>query len=143
MPKTWIFFIVVGLPLVVWVALRDIGLVELLWYQGYEQLYYTLSALRANAHFQEFFGGWPLPVFTLTVMVYWSSDGEAETIESQFYLLPLAYVPFSVFGTMLVNREFDAALFYIHPFVLIPAGYLYLLPWILFVRVFNKLNLLL
>lgn len=141
MPKTWLYFIAACLPLIFRAMLLDIGVVEWFWYHGYENTYYFLSNLRVNENFIKYWGGWPLPVFIVTVIVYWMADFDEIAIPHQFLLLPIAYVPFSVFGTMLVNREFDVTLLYFHPLVLIPTGYLYLFPWIVFVWVFDKLGL--
>lgn len=141
MPKTWLYFIALTLPLIFRVLLLDIGVVEWFWYHGYENTYYFLRDLRANSYFQEYWGDWPLPIFVMTVIVYWMADFDEEAISRQFLLLPIVYVPFSVIGTMLVSREFDVTLLYLHPLVLIPTGYLYILPWVVFVWVFDKLGL--
>lgn len=141
MPKIWLYFIAVALPLLLRALLLDIGVVEWFWYQGHENTYYFLRDLRINPSFLEYCGGWPLPVFLFTVIAYWTADFDEIAIPHQFWLLPIAYVPFSVFGTMLVNREFDASLLYLHPLVLIPSGYLYILPWVIFIWVFEKLRL--
>lgn len=141
MPGTWIYFIALGLPLLLRTLLWPDTVVEWFWYQGHEEAYHFLSRLRVNPHFLEYWGGWPLPVFIITVFIYWAAEYDEESIARQFLLLPLAYVPFSVFGTMLERLEFDASLLYLHPLILIPTGYLYVLPWVVFVWVFSKLRL--
>ena len=141
MPKTWLYFIALGMLLVGRALLLNVGFVEWLWYSGHEQLYYTLGSLRVNKSFLNYWGGWPLPVFIITVFAYWYIEYDEETISRQFLLLPLAYAPFSVFGTMLTRLEFDASLFSIHPLVVIPIGYLYILPWALAARMFEKFRL--
>lgn len=143
MPKTWLYFIALAVPVILRALLLPEAAVNWLWYRGYEDAYYFFSALRINPHFLKYWGGWPLPVFVLTVYAYWMAEFDEEAIARQFLLLPIAYAPFSVFGTMLARLEFDISLLYLHPLVLIPTGYLYLLPWILFIWVFGKLRLVL
>lgn len=143
MPKTWIYFIALVLPLLLRALLLPTALVEVLWYRGYEDAYYFFSALRINPNFLEYWGGWPLPVFVITVLSYWTAEYDEEVISRTFLLLPIAYVPFSVFGTMLTKLEFNASLLYLHPLVLIPTGYLYILPWVIFVWILEKMRLVL
>jgi hypothetical protein len=142
MPKAWIYYIAVLFPLVIRVLVLDIGFAEWLWYRGHEDAYYFFSNLATNPLFLDFLGGWPLPVFVATVLCYWTMDEDHEAIPTQFLLLPIVYVPFSIIGNALSKLTFDVTTLYSHPLVLIPAGYLYLVPWIMFVHVFCKLRLL-
>ena len=141
MPRTWIYSIALVLPMLFSILVLYTPFVDWLWYQQHEGAYYLLSALKVNPWFVEFLGGWGLPVFTCTVVAYWQMDHDDDAIASQFMLLPIAYVPFSIIGAMLTKLQFDATFFYTHPLVVIPVGYLYLFPWMLFVWVFSKLRL--
>jgi hypothetical protein len=141
MPRMWIYFIALALPLAFRIVVVNTGLDEWLWYQRYPDAYYILSALKVNPLFLETLALWPLAFFTGTMFFYWTIDLDDEAIASQFLLLPIIYVPFSILGTWVLNWGFDFTLFYKHPLVLIPAGYLYLFPWIVFVWVFSKLRL--
>lgn len=142
MPKAWIYYIALILPLLFSVLVSSTFFTNWLWYAGYEDMYYFLTALSVNPMFLEFVGGWPFVVFVGTVICYWRMDEDHDAIDKQFFLLPLVYVPFSIIGTALTNLSFDASTLYSHPLVIIPGGYMYLLPWILFVWVFTKLRLL-
>lgn len=142
MPKAWIYYIALLLPLVIRLVLVNTLFLNWLWYAGYEEAYYYLSTLSVNPMFQEFAGVWPLTIFVGTVYTYWFMDEDYDAIPKQFLLLPLVYVPFSIIGTTLVNRAFEASMLFTHPIVIIFGGYLYVLPWVLFVWVFCKLHLL-
>ena len=89
----------------------------------------------------EFVGGWPLPVFVISAFIYWSNEDNEHDIGTQFLLLPLAFLPFSIIGTMLQEQAFNLSKFMIYPLIIIPAGYMYVTPWVLFVYVFTKLKL--
>ncbi len=142
MPSTWIYFIALVLLLVLRVAVIDTTLfAEWLWYRGQPDAYYFVLSLRDNQQLLEFVGGWPLPMFVVTVFAYWIMDDDEKDMGVQFLMLPLVFVPFSIVGHTLVHRAFDVTTLYIHPLVLLPAGYLYVLPWMLFVWVFTKLKL--
>lgn len=141
MPRTWIYFIALVLPLAFSLVVLYSGLAEWLWYRGDAERYYLLAGLRENDFFREFLGGWALPVFTGSVFAFWLIDYDDEAIAAQFLLLPLVYAPFSIIGAWLANWHFDVTLLFIHPLVVIPVGYLYVFPWVLFVAVFARLRL--
>ena len=141
MPKAWIYYIAVFIPFVVSVVIAHTGFVEWLWYNGHEDAYYFWSALRVNPMFVDFVGGWPLPVFICTVLIYWSMEADADTMSKQFLLLPIVYVPFSIVGNALSRFTIDTSTLYAYPLVLLPAGYLYILPWVCFIWIFTKLHL--
>lgn len=142
MPSTWIYYIALGLLLVGRVVAVDVpGVPEWLWYQGYERLYYSTIALRGNISFLEYFGGWPLPLFIGTVFCYWAMEGDEENIPRQFLLLPIFFVVFSVAGAVLFKHQLSLSILWVHPLVVIPSGYLYILPWMAFVWMFTKLRL--
>jgi hypothetical protein len=141
MPRTWIYFTALILPLVAHLIVLDTRFVlERLWYAGYTDYYNMLNELSVHPTIVEFFGGWPLPVFIGAVLCYWIGADE-ENIDAQFMLLPLVYAPFLVIGTALVNQSFDLSTLYSYPVAAILIGYLYIFPWVVFVRVFDKLHL--
>lgn len=143
MPKTWIYFLAVLLLLAFHVLVMDTRFfLDWLWYSGHETHYHLLNAVSTNEQVIELFGGWPLPVFVVTVLYYWiDRHDEEDNISGQFLLLPLFYVPFLIVGNAIVDLSFDPATLYMYPVVVIPAGYLYVLPWAAFVWVFSKLRL--
>ena len=141
MPKAWIYYIALIFPLVLRVLVLNTPFVDWLWYHGYHDSYYIFSALRVNPMFLEFIGGWPLPVFIGTVWLYWFMDEEFDAVPKQFLLLPLVFVPFSIIGTALANLSFDPATLYTHPLAVIPAGYLYIMPWVVLVWALAKCRL--
>ncbi|MFW0777152.1 MAG: hypothetical protein ACN2B6_05480 [Rickettsiales bacterium] len=142
MPRAWIYYIAVVLPLVFYVMLEFMPFTDWLWYGGYEREYWFFLGLKDNDTFQEFIGGWPFWVFIFTILVYWNADQDNESVCNQFYLLPVVFVPFSIIGSALMNLEFNPATLYTHPFIIILAGYCYVLPWLMFVWVMSKLRLL-
>lgn len=141
MPKTWLYYIAVCFPLILGIAVCYTGFVDWLWYQRYENTYYLLSALRENLTFRELVAGWALPVFVITVFSHWATNEDEEAIAQQFLLLPLVYVVFAVLGNFLLNRAFDPMVLYTYPLIVIPIGYLYIFPWVVFIWVFSKLKL--
>lgn len=142
MPYQWIYFIALISLLLIRIALLDTDyLAEWVWYEGNEQLYYLLQALKESTALNEYIGGWPLPVFVITVFMYWIGDNDGKDIGKQFLLLPFIFLPFSIVGSMLQERSFEVIKFITHPLVVIPSGYLYIFPWVLFVWVFVKLKL--
>ncbi len=146
MPRSWIYFTALFLLLFVRVLLLDMNFVsDWLWYNGYEAEYYLLANLRQEPQLARFFGGWALPLFVIAVITYWlaAREQDDDNLPAQFALLPIAYVPFCMVGEMLRTLSFDVSMLYIYPLVLIPAGYLYLFPWLVFVWVFSKLRLIL
>ncbi len=145
MPKYWIYLIALPLPLLAHILVVDTSLVtNWLWYGGYEQAYHALNNLRAMPGLSNYFGLWPLSVFTVTVLCYWMkeiAETGGESLGAQFVLLPIAYVPFSFFYEILSKFHFEASMLYAHPLVVIPVWYLYLFPWYVFLWVFGKLHL--
>ncbi len=141
MPKSWLCFIALILPLAFRVLMLDTDFVNGLWYRQDFAAYNMLNALRAQPLFLEFIGGWPLPVFVVTVCCYWIMDEDSDSIPGQLLLLPIVYLPFTIIGDWLVSRQFHAADLYVHPLVLLPVGYAYVLTWALFIRILDKLRL--
>lgn len=141
MPKTWFYFIALFAPIIVRVLLLNTTFVEWLWYEGYHDAYYLLAKFRINPQFQQYIAGWPLPVFTITVCAYWMMNDD-QGIPDQFLMLPLAYVPFSIIGTVLVRGDFPSDLI-MQPLVIVPFGYIYVIIWVVFLWVMEKCRLVL
>lgn len=142
MPSHWIYFIALVLLLALRILIVDTSwLAEWVWYNGLEQSYYSIIALKTNPKFLEFMGGWPLPVFVVTVFMYWMADDNGKDIGKQFMLLPFFYVPFCVAGTMIQAGAFLPDKLLVQPLIIVSMGYLYVFPWVLFVWTFVKLRL--
>lgn len=137
-----IYTIALLLPSIFGLVVGHTGFVDWLWYSGYEQEYYKMATLKEAGSFKTFLSGWPLAVFTGVVLFYWVASGELETVHKQFPLLPLAFVPFSILGTMLISFKFDVSTLYVHPLIIIPAGYLYIFPWLILVWVMKKIGII-
>lgn len=143
MPRTWLYYIALLIPLIAnLVFMHTRVAVEWLWYNGYADYYMVINALSAHPQVIEYFGGWPLPVFLVTVFIHWTNDDlDEDDIANQFLLLPLAYVPFLIIGNAAVAGSFDPLTLYRYPLVAVPAGYLYILPWAFFIWTFKKFRL--
>jgi purine-cytosine permease-like protein len=141
MPKSWIYIFALVLPLLFRVLLMYTPMVEWFWYNGYPNLYNALALLKANQTFLTFLGGWAFPIFVVTMIGYWLMENDDETITSQFLLTPIAYVPFSIAVTMIGNMRVDFPLFYIHPLVIIPVGYVYVMLWMFIIWILEKAKL--
>lgn len=141
-PKVWLYYIALVLPLALSILISHTSFVDWLWYHGYADDYYRLAALKVQPQFAEFVGGWAMPVFVGTVLCYWSMDyGDEKDLGHQFILLPLVYAPFTVIGHFLETFQLDTSTFYAYPLIVIPCGYLYVLPWVLCIWVFSKLKI--
>lgn len=142
MPRNWIYLIALLLILVLRISVVDTTwLAEWFWYRGQADAYYALLRARENPAVLEYIGGWSLPVFVVTVFMYWMNEDADHDIGKQFMLLPLAFLPFVIVGTTLQDLSLNLSKFLIYPLVVIPVGYLYIFPWMLFVWVFTKLRL--
>jgi hypothetical protein len=140
MPKTWIYYLAVIMPLLAHLLVMDTRFfLDWLWYNGYPDYYNVLNELSVHPMLVEMFGGWALPVFIGTVLSYWVG-GDEEDIGGQFLVLPLFYVPFLLVGNA-ITQGFTISMLYTYPLVVIPVGYLYLFPWITFLKVFDRLRL--
>lgn len=144
MPKTWIYVLSLLIPLAAGVLVMDTRFfLEFLWSRGYADEFYFLNWLSTVPEAQGLLGGFGFPVFMVTVFYHWFGHQlDEDEIEKEYFLLPIAYIPFAIAGNLLVNLTWDAAVLYSYPVLCIIAGYLYILPWCLFVWVFSKLNLL-
>jgi hypothetical protein len=140
MPKTWLYYIALVFPFVLRLLVLNTNFVDWLWYHQDMDAYNFFNALRVSPPFLDLIGGWALPVYIGTICCYWQMDGETE-LSTLFLLLPLGYVPFAIIAGILVNGSFDASTLYSYPLLIIPLGYLYILPWLLFIWTFDKLRL--
>ncbi len=143
MPKTWLYYIALALPLVLRVLVFNTGFVESLWYKHYEEAYYLLSRLRVHPLFISLIGNWSLPVFIITVGCYWNMQEDHDTMPQQFLMLPFVYIPFVIVGDYLYNGIFQASSFYVYPLLVLPFGYLYIFAWALFIWIMEKTRLVL
>ena len=97
-----------------------------------------IASLRASPYFVHYLGNWGLPVFVIAVFVFWMTDSEDGDISKQFLLLPIAYVPFAIVGTVLATAEFQLSYLYVYPLVILPFGYAYVSLWVLLVWLLGK-----
>lgn len=107
----------------------------------YDRVADCVAALRANEQFQAFLGGWVFPAFVALVLVYWMLEEDKSAIPTQFLLLPLAYIPFSIIGFTLAHAEFQTSYLYVNTLIILTFGYLYVLLWMGMVALFEKLRL--
>ena len=143
MPKHWLYFLALGLPLVLRFLMFNTSFVEYLWYQHHEQAYYFLSELRVQPTFASFIGSWALPLFVFTVACYWRMEEEFDSLPHQFLLLPIAYIPFVIAADFLFNHHFETSSLYSYPLIILPFGYMYIFTWVVFIWVMEKVRLVL
>lgn len=143
MPRTWIYFVALLLPLIVSVLVFDTRFfLEWLWYQGYADYYNLLNELSVQPQLVEFVKGWPLAIFTGTIFFYWLTEyQETEAIAHQFLMLPVIYIPFLIIGRALEYWQFTADMAYLYPLGSLLGGYAYVLPWAALVWLLDKLRL--
>ncbi|NBX03285.1 MAG: hypothetical protein EBR02_04350 [Alphaproteobacteria bacterium] len=141
MPKTWLYIFALVLPLIFSGLLLHTGMLSWLWYNGYPETYTMLSPLTINVPFLTYLGGWAFPIFVATMCGYWIYEHEDDAVASQFLLVPIAYVPFSIAVTMISRMQADFSLFYIQPLVIIPIGYMYVACWVFIIWILEKLRL--
>ena len=140
MPRHWLYFIALALPLILRFLMFETSFVEWLWYQNHQEAYYFLSSLRVQPTFASFIGGWALPIFVITVGCYWEMDDEHD-IGAQFKMLPFAYIPFVIASDFLFRGIFEASSLYSYPLIILPFGYLYIFTWVIFIWVMDKMRL--
>jgi hypothetical protein len=141
MPRNWLYFFALVLPLIARVLVLNTEIPEWFWYHEHPDAYYFLAALRVHPQFLQFIGGWPLPVFVVSVIAWWTMDDRDEDIPSQFLLLPMVYAVFAIIGDVLVTAEFKPTNLYTFPLIIIPIGYMYIIPWAILIRVLEKVRL--
>lgn len=143
MPRTWIYFVAMLLPLAVSALIFDSRFfLEWLWYQGYTDYYNLLNEISVQPQLVDILKGWPLVIFTGTVFTYWLTEfHEPEAIAHQFLLLPIIYVPFLIVGRALETWQLTPTMFLEYPFMVLLAGYAYILPWVVLVWVLDRLRL--
>jgi hypothetical protein len=80
-------------------------------------------------------------LFIITIFSYWLAEHDEEGISDQFLMLPIAFVPFTIIGDILLTQQFNASNLYVHPLIVIPAGYIYVFAWVILIRVLDKMRL--
>jgi hypothetical protein len=144
MPKTWLYYIALCMPLLLRVLLLDTSFMSWLWYHDYKDSYYALSALSVNPSFVQFIGGWALPCFVITVMSFWlleSFHDDEDTLMHQFLLVPLMYIPFTIITDFIVTLNFNPMNLFAHPVVIVPFGYIYIGIWLVFIKTMHHFRL--
>jgi hypothetical protein len=141
MPKSWLYFLALASPLIFRVVVLNTGFVDWLWYQQDYAMYEMFNNLRFQPQFLQFVGGWSLPLFIITIFSYWLAEHDEEGISDQFLMLPIAFVPFTIIGDILLTQQFNASNLYVHPLIVIPAGYIYVFAWVILIRVLDKMRL--
>ena len=107
----------------------------------YDRAALIIAALRDNDQFHDFLGGWVFAAFAALVLIYWAIAEDKSCIQTQFMLLPLAYIPFSIVGFILMHAEFQVSYLYTNPMIILIFGYSYVLTWAVIVWMFDKLKL--
>jgi hypothetical protein len=144
MPKTWLYFIALVLPLLVRILILNTDFVDNLWYNHHVDAYNLFNVLRTSPLFLELIGGWIFPFFVATSWGYWYlDDTEGKEPGGMFVLLPLIYVPFAIIGSVLVSGHFDVMTLFSYPVVILIFGYLYVFPWMFCIWVFSKTGVVL
>lgn len=137
----WFYIIALLLLPCIRVLVLDLPTDQWVASMGYQQLATTLQLLKANGVFIAYMGNWALPVFVVIAMLFWLSDDSME-VPKHFLLVPIAYVPFSIVGTVLMTAEFRFDYLYVHPLVIIPVGYIYVTIWVLLAWILRKIKVL-
>ena len=109
---------------------------------GYERLAHIIAGLRENPTFGEFVGSWAMPVFVVTVLVFWITNQDDAQIPMHFLVLPIAYIPFSIIGAILATAEARIDYLWVHPLVILPFGYFYVSMWTIFIWFLTKIRLI-
>ena len=141
MPKVWLYYIALLLPLALRLAVLGPFLTNWLWYSGHEQAFYAIQSIVNSAQFDQFIGNWAYPAFAGAVVCRWMTDEDGDSIPLQFLLLPLFYVPFTIIGDTLAHAEFHLTSLYTFPLVIIPFGYIYIFTWMTFIWAAEKTGL--
>jgi hypothetical protein len=142
MRKKWAYFIAVIFLLVIRFGVLNTNYDQWLLSLNYQKTSYFVSMLRNSAAFQEFMGSWALIFYIGAVLIFWATEEDDSGIPMQFLLLPIAYVPFSIIGAILMNAEFRFNYLWIHPLIILPFGYLYVSLWTILIWLFDKLRIL-
>lgn len=142
MRKKWAYFLAVLFLLVIRFGVLNSNSDQWLASMHYPQAGHFVSVLRNSGAFQEFMGSWALVFYIAAVLVFWSTEEDDSGIPMQFLLLPIAYVPFSIIGAILMNAEFQFNYLWIHPLVILPFGYLYVSLWTILIWLFDKLRII-
>ncbi len=142
MNKKWAYYIAVLFLLVLRFGVLNTNYDQFLSNWHYDNAAAFIQLLRNSPTYNEFMGNWGLPFYVACVLVYWSTNEDDSGIPMQFLLLPLAYLPFSIIGTILMTAEFQPQTLWVHPLIILPFGYLYVSFWTIFIWIFQKIRLL-
>lgn len=141
MSSKWIYLLAVLLLLVVREVVVDLDMNDWLLSHGYASQAQTLARLKQSPPFTKFIGCWALPVFVVAVLLFWITEKDNANITKQFILLPIVYVPFSIFFAILSKAEFRLSYLYEHPLVILPVGYMYIGFWLMVVWLLGKMRM--
>lgn len=142
MSKKWAYCFAVLFILILRFGIMNTPLDEQLIALHYDKLAHVITLLKAAPIFTEFVGSWAMPVFVVTVILFWLTSQEDEAIPMQFLILPIAFIPFSIIGAILTNAEFRFNYFWIHPLIILPFGYFYVSMWTILIWILEKLRIL-
>jgi len=141
MNRNWLYLLAVLLLPLLSLLVNVVHYDDWLHAHHYDHTAALIVLLRDNDQFQDFIGGWVFPAFVALVVGYWAIAEDKSCIPTQFILLPLAYIPFSILGFTLVHAEFQFSYLYTNPLIILAFGYGYALIWAAIVWLFDKLKL--
>ena len=141
MSNKWVYILAVLMLLVIRFGVLNTNFDQYLLNFHFDDSARFIAALRASPPFIKYVGNWALPVFVICVLLFWFTESEDADLSKQFLLLPIAYVPFSIIGTILSTAVFEVSYLYVHPLVILPFAYLYVAFWILFIWLLTKLHI--
>ena len=142
MSKKFAYMLAVLFLLVIRFGVLNTGYDQWLIDHGFTNAGYFISFLKQNTTFNDFFGNWSLVIFVITVMIFWSTGADEQMIPTHFLLLPIAYIPYSIVGAVLTTAEFRFNYLFIHPLIILPVGYLYVIFWKMLFWLCEKLRLI-
>lgn len=142
MSKKFAYFWAVAFLLVVRFGVLNTDYDLWLLNHGFENTGMFIAAMKVSPTFNEYVGNWALVVFVCTVLAYWSAAVDDQTIPMHFLLLPIAYIPFNIVGTVLMTAQFQVSYLWVQPLVILPFGFLYVGIWKLLIWLFEKLHLI-
>ena len=141
MNSKWIYILAVLLLPLLRVLVIDIQIDEWLMSQHFYSVAYGIAVLRDSPAFIEYIGNWALPVFVGATFFFWVTERGDADISKHFLLLPIAYVPFNIVGTVLKTAEFHFSYLYVQPLVILTFGYIYVSLWAVLVWLLGKLHI--
>jgi hypothetical protein len=141
MTHKWMYILaLLFLPLIRFLVL-DINMDAWLLANHHDGIANVLAALRVSPPFLKFIGSWALLVFVGAVLIFWMTEQDDSSLASQFMLLPIIYIPFSIIGMTLATAEFSLSYLYVHPLIILPFGYLYVSFWLILTWLLGKAHI--